>query len=88
MLRVNLGFFREYDDTENLNEDYNHSFRNDDESLGVMLEKLEMFLKQMGFVLDGKRLELVQDMDIDSDNLDYGLADNIEVLFPSSSNQE
>ena len=58
MLEITLSFMREHDDRE-WNETFNHMFRNDNEALGPVLEKMEMFLKQMGFVTDGKRLELV-----------------------------
>lgn len=58
MLEITLGFMREHDDRE-WNETFNHMFRNDGEALGPVLEKMEMFLNQMGFVTDGKRLELV-----------------------------
>lgn len=83
MLEITLAFFRETEDDSQCSETFNHMFRNDDEALYPVLEKMEMFLKQMGFVLDGKRLELIPDntpqFGVDSSKK----SDNIEMLFPS-----
>ncbi len=60
MLEITLSFMREHDDN-NWNETFSNMFRNDEESLDPILEKMEMFLHQMGFSTEGRRLELVSD---------------------------
>jgi hypothetical protein len=53
-LEITLSFRR-----KGSNEKYTYTFSNN-ETLYPILEKLENFLTQMDFVLDGKRLDLVQ----------------------------
>jgi hypothetical protein len=82
MLEITLSFVRD-DEANGWNETFNHMFKNDDEALGPVLEKMETFLKQMGFVIDGKRLELVRE-DVNFDVTDYGDI----ITFPTSNNQD
>ena len=84
MLEITLGFVRE-EEANGWNETFNHMFKNDDESLGPVLEKMEMFLKQMGFVVDGKRLELVHA----DDAVNFDLSDYGDIIsFPTPNNQD
>lgn len=72
---------------ENEWEDFHHSFTSD-ESLGPVLEKMEMFLRQMGFVIDGQRLQLTDDHKmVDRDVLMEYNGDNVKP-FPTPFNQE
>jgi hypothetical protein len=54
-LEVTLSFTRKTSQSEW--EDFHHSFTSND-SLEPILEKLEMFLGHLGFVLDGRQLVL------------------------------
>lgn len=83
MLEVTLAFSREMEEDREWSETFNHMFRADDEALYPILEKMEMFLTQMGFVLDGKRLELIPDPTPKFGGDFSQKSDNIEVLFPS-----
>lgn len=83
-LRITLNFERGND--ERTQEEFSHTFVSD-ESLGPVLEKLEMFLQQMGFVIDGKELHLARkesssDYIFTDDNMSYGSSENI-ALFPT-----
>jgi hypothetical protein len=77
-LEVTLAFSRKEGEVEV--EDFHHTFVSN-ESLDPILEKFEMFLTQMGFVLDGKQLSLVDT----EDKLVYN--DNVKA-FPTPFNQE
>lgn len=57
ILEVTLAFSRK--NAEDDWEDFSNSFTSD-ESLGPILEKMELFLQQIGFVTDGKMLDLIE----------------------------
>jgi len=78
-LEVTLAFTRKEGVMEV--EDFHHSFISN-ESLDPLLEKFELFLTQIGFVLDGKQLLLVDKDEIMSYN-----TTNI-TAFPTPFNQE
>lgn len=80
-LEITLSFTRKTGESEW--EDFHHSFTSD-ESLGPIVEKMELFLNQMGFPMDGRRL-VVKDL-VDNDSL-VGYSDNV-TPFPTPSNQE
>lgn len=84
-LEITLSFTRKTGESEW--EDFHHSFTSD-ESLEPILEKMEMFLQQLGFVVDGRRLTLerVRKEAFDSDSI-VGYSDNVKP-FPTPSNQE
>ena len=72
----------------NKSENFHHSFTSDD-SLDPILEKMELFLTQLGFVLDGRRLDLVDgtrdQVGVNpmylAENFDFtNLADNVTLL--------
>lgn len=57
--RVELGFSFYDSKKEEYAEDFKLSFNLAEESLGAIFEKMEIMLTAMGFVLDGKELQLV-----------------------------
>lgn len=80
-LEITLSFTRKTGESEW--EDFHHSFTSD-ESLYPIIEKMEMFLNQMGFPMEGRQL-VVKDM-VDKDPLpEYD--DNV-TPFPTPFNQE
>lgn len=80
-LEITLSFTRKTGESEW--EDFHHSFTSD-ESLYPIIEKMEMFLNQMGFPMDGRQL-VVKDL-VDKDPLpEYD--DNV-TPFPTPFNQE
>ena len=83
---ITLSFTRKT--SENEWEDFHHSFTSN-ESLDPILEKLEMFLGHLGFVLDGRQLVL-QDKETEAVGkeilLEYTL-NNVRP-FPTPFNQE
>lgn len=83
-LELTLSFTRKT--SENEWEDFHHSFTSN-ESLEPILEKMEMFLRQLGFVIDGQRLELVEEKVVDTDVLVEYNGDNVKP-FPTPFNQE
>lgn len=56
--RVELGFTR-YGYSSEIVEDFKLDFRLKDESLGEVFDKVELLLKGLGFVTEGKELRLV-----------------------------
>lgn len=60
---------------EEVKEDFNLLFNLQDETLGVIFDKFEVMLTAMGFVLDGKKLCLV-DQDEQSEWEDKFLSEN------------
>lgn len=80
-LEITLSFTRKTGESEW--EDFHHSFTSD-ESLYPIIEKMEMFLNQMGFPMEGRQL-VVKDL-VDKDPLpEYD--DNV-TPFPTPFNQE
>lgn len=80
-LEITLSFTRKTGESEW--EDFHHSFTSD-ESLYPIIEKMEMFLNQMGFPMEGRQL-VVKDL-VDRDpHPEYD--DNV-TPFPTPFNQE
>ena len=88
-LEITLSFTRKMSKSEW--EDFHHSFTSND-SLEPILEKLEMFLGHLGFVIDGRQLVLQDNCTdnleaVDKDaRMNYTL-DNVRP-FPAPFNQE
>lgn len=85
-VEITLSFTRKTNESEW--EDFHHSFTSND-SLEPILEKLEMFLGHLGFVLDGRQL-ILQDKKTETvDNsilMEYTM-NNVRP-FPTPFNQE
>ena len=78
-ITVSMSFIR---DKESLQHQF--IFNEDDHGLPYMLEKLEQFLTNMGFVLDGTQLDLVKTdtyMFDKDETIDYNVSDNV-TKFP------
>jgi len=86
VLEITLSFTRKT--SENEWEDFHHSFTSN-ESLNPILDKLEMFLNQLGFPMDGRQLTLsaVEKEGVDKDILMEYSGDNVKP-FPTPFNQE
>lgn len=57
--RVDLSFTRYDNDEGPYEERFELNFNLKDETLGVVFDKLEVFLNALGFVIEGKELRLV-----------------------------
>lgn len=86
VLEITLSFTRKT--AENEWEDFHHSFTSN-ESLDPILDKLEMFLNQMGFPMDGRQLVVEKKVKegVATDAILSYNGDNVKP-FPTPFNQE
>jgi len=84
-LNITLSFDR-FNLEGDRDEQFSYTFTSN-ESLGPILEKMEMFLASMGFVVEGRELQLVDKRPVDTfTSVSYN-SDNVKP-FPTPFNQE